>query len=447
MERLAAVDWFTIIAAICFWVALVWSQHLDLGFPRWLRRLAWVCLALWLAAYNFTDGPGLRPALAAAPALFFALWLWAHGLRRFLADDLAPAPRRYLEMLAATGPLVAATAWVWSRYDRTFAGFPDPLATLTTVHFAITFGVLPLAMSASERPLARCRWRDLGQWLYVAGAPATALCFALRTDPLRPQGVEVAAAVVFASGFLLWAAFMPVRRGPWPYVCLVPGFLLGVGYTAAHAFGWDYLTIPQMAAVHGSLNLLGALLLAAQAPAFDDAAAPAPDLLTLVEAGDRETATFADSHRVVVGPWSPEVFARVKAALLGYRFYPAHVMVRRTQFEDEGRAVRVGDRLGLGLFVPNLPGLAPLMLPAIVEVDVVEAGDERVALGYVTTRRHYGRGIWRAEVRREGETLLLTVSYHVRPSRWFVWCGLPVYRRFQLAAFRAGADNLRRLAA
>jgi uncharacterized protein (UPF0548 family) len=133
--------------------------------------------------------------------------------------------------------------------------------------------------------------------------------------------------------------------------------------------------------------------------------------------------------------------------LLGYRFYPAHVMVRRTQFEDEGRAVRVGDRLGLGLLVPSLPGLAPLMLPAIVEVDHVEAGAERCGLGYVTTRRHYGRGVWRAEVAREGDQLMLTVSYHVRPSRWFVWCGLPVYRRFQLAAFRAGADNLRRLAA
>jgi len=446
MERLAAVDWFTIIAALCFWAALVWTQHLDRSFPVWLRRSAWPCLALWLVAWNFSEGPGLVMALAAAPAFLFALWLWAHGLRRFLADDLTPAPRRLLEMLAATGPLVAAAAWVWSRYDRTFAGFPDPLATLTTVHFAITFGVLPLAMAASERPLARSRGRDLGIWLYVVGAPATALCFALRSNPLQPGPVEVAAAVVFAAGFLLWAAFMPLKRGPWPYACLVPGFLLGVGYTAAHAFGWSYLTIPQMAAVHGSLNLLGALLLAAQAPAFDDAAAPAPDLLTPVEGGDRATAVFADTHRVVVGVWSPEAFARVKEALLGYRFYPEHVMVRRTQFEDEGRAVRVGDRLGLGLFVPNLPGLAPLMLPAVVEVDVVEAGAERVELGYVTTRRHYGRGIWRAEVKREGESLVLTVSYHVRPSRWFVWCGLPVYRRFQLAAFRAGADNLRRLA-
>jgi hypothetical protein len=447
MDLLARVDWFQILAALCFWLALVWAQHLDRGFPVWLRRLALPALLGWSVVDFCTDGVGFWPALAAAPAGFFALWLGAHGLRRFLADDLAPAPRRYLEMLSATGPLVAAAAWVWSRYDRTFAGFPDPLATLTTVHFAITFGVLPLAMAASERPLPRSRQRDLGLWLYVAGAPATALCFALRTDPFRPGMVEVGCAVAFAAGFLLWATGMPLRRGPWPYVCLVPGFLLGVGYTAAQAFGWEYLTIPQMAAVHGSLNLLGSLLLTAQAPAFADAAPPAPDLRTPVDGGDRATAVFADTHRVALGPWSPEAFARIREALLGYRFYPAHVMVRRTQFEDEGRAVQVGDRLGLGLLVPGLPGLAPWMLPAVVEVDHVEAGSERCGLGYVTTRRHYGRGVWRAEVAREGDQLLLTVSYHVRPSRWFVWCGLPVYRRFQLAAFRAGADQLRRRAA
>jgi hypothetical protein len=446
MERLAAADWFTIVAAPCFWLALVWAQGLDRGFPTWLRRSAWPCLALWLAVWNFAEGPGFAPALAAAPACFFALWLAAHGLRRFLADDLAPAPRRCLETLSATGPLVAAAAWVWSRYDRTFAGFPEPLATLTTGHFAITFGVLPLAMAASERPLPRSRRRDAGLWLYVLGAPATALCFALRADPFRPGMVEVACAIAFAAGFLLWATGMPLRRSPWPYACLIPGFLLGVGYTAAHAFGWDYLTIPQMAAVHGSLNLLGSLLLAAQASAFADAAPPAPDLGTPVDGGDRATAVFADTHRVALGPWSPEAFARIRDVLLGYRFYPAHVMVRRTQFEDEGRAVRVGDRLGLGLLVPSLPGLPPLLLPAIVEVDHVEAGAERCGLGYVTTRRHYGRGVWRAEVAREGDQLLLTVAYHVRPSRWFVWCGLPVYRRFQLVAFRAGADNLRRLA-
>ncbi|MEY3129850.1 MAG: hypothetical protein RLY12_222, partial [Verrucomicrobiota bacterium] len=50
MDRLAAVDWFTIIAALCFWQALVWAQHLDRGFPQWLNRLTVPGLWLWVLA-------------------------------------------------------------------------------------------------------------------------------------------------------------------------------------------------------------------------------------------------------------------------------------------------------------------------------------------------------------------------------------------------------------
>jgi uncharacterized protein (UPF0548 family) len=96
--------------------------------------------------------------------------------------------------------------------------------------------------------------------------------------------------------------------------------------------------------------------------------------------------------------------------------------------------------------MPSLPGLPPFLLPAIVEVAAAASSDESARFGYRTTRRHYGRGEWVAELSRQGDRLVLRVSCHVRPSRWFVWLGLPLYRRFQLAAFRAGADNLRRAA-
>ncbi len=445
MELLATVDWFKIIAAFCFWFALVWAQHLDQSFPAWLRRAALPALALWLVADTLCDGPGRVPALAASPALIFALWLWAHGLRRFLSDDLAPRSRRLLELMAATGPLVAAIAWVWSRYNRTFAGFPDPLATLTTVHFAITFGVLPLAMAATERPLPSSRVRACGIWLYIAGASATALCFALRSNPSQPSGFEAICAALFAIGFLLWAVRVPATISRLPFGFLVPGLLLGLAYTASVAFGWPYLTIPQMAAVHGSLNLLGAMWLAVQAPTFVGPTPPAPESHSAVAACSPAEAIFRDAHRQDLGPWCPEAFERAKAALLVYRFYPDDVMVRRTQFEEEGRPVRVGDRLGLGLLLPNLPGLSPFMLPAIVEVDVVEVTAQSVRFGYVTTERHYGRGHWLAEISRSGDRAILSVTCHIRPARWYVWLGLPVYRRFQLAAFRAGLANLRAL--
>ena len=438
-------DPYALVAAACFFGLLPWAQRLDPDFPRWLRLAGWALLPLGLVLAAVRPGP--LAALLAAPAGLLALWIFAHGLRRFLSDDLAPLPRRLLEMLAASGPLVAAAAWIWSRYDRTFAGFPEPLATLTTVHFSIPFAVLPLAMAAVERRAPPSRLRSAALLAYVAGAPLTALCFALRPSPLEPTLPEVACAVAFAAGFLAWAAGLPARAATAPLVLLVPGFALGAGYTAATCLGWPYLTIPEMAAFHGTLNLAGTLLLAARAPALDPVVPPAPDRAVPLDAGDVATALFVDRHRRELGPWSPDAFARVRDVLLGYRFYPPAVMLRRTAFEEEGRPVRLGDRLGLGLVLTSLPGLPPLLLPAVAEVHLAESGPERASLGYRTTLRHYGRGEWRAVVRREGERLVLEVDCHVRPSRWYVWLGLPVYRRFQRAAFDAGADNLRAAAA
>lgn len=436
-------DGFTLVAALCFWGMLPWAQRLDPDSPPWLSRAAWLCLltAPWLAL----AGPGPVSAALAAPAAPYAVWVLALGARRCLSDDLAPPARRVLLLLASAGPLVAAAAWIWSRWDRTFAGFPDPLATLTTAHFAITFGVLPLAMSAWEASLPADRRRSLGIWLYALAAPATALCFALRSQPMVPGLAEVGCAGMLAAGFLLWASGLSRRETIPALVLLVPGLLLGAGYTAATHFGWRYLTIPQMATTHGLLNLVGTALLAARAPRLPPVVPPAPDRETPTAACAGAEAVFVDAHRQDVGPWTPEAFGRLRAALLGYRFYPGSVMVRRTQFEDEGRAARVGDRLGLGLLLPSLPGLPALLLPAVVEIHVLSDAPECVRLGYRTTRRHYGRGEWVAQVRREGDRIVLSVDCHLRPSRWFVWLGLPLYRRFQLAAFRAGLENLRRL--
>lgn len=438
------VDGFTLVAALCFWGVLPWAQRLDPDSPRWLRRAGWLGLltAPWLAF----SGPGVLSAWLAAPAGLYAIWIFALGVRRYLADDLAPLVRRVGLLLAATGPLVAAAAWIWSRLDRTFAGFPDPLATLTTAHFAITFGALPLAMSAWEAPLPPCPRRSTGLWLYVLAAPATALCFALRTQPMVPGLAEVGCAATLAAGFFLWASGAPRRETLPALACLVPGLLLGAGYTAATHFGWRYLTLPQMASTHGALNLVGTILLAARAPRLRPVAPPMPDRATPVAGCAVAEAIFTDAHRQDVGPWSPETFGRLRAALLSYRFYPDAVMVRRTQFEEEGRAARLGDRLGLGLLLPGLPGLPPLLLPAVVEIHVLSDAPECTRLGYRTTRRHYGRGEWVAEVRREGDRIVLSVDCHLRPSRWFVWLGLPLYRHFQLGAFRAGLGNLRQLA-
>lgn len=438
----AGVDPFALVAAACLCIAFPWALRLEPDCPRWLRSAAFVLAipSLCLAAI----GPGPLAAALAAPAVLLALWILALGVRRFLAEDQVALPSRLMAALACSGPLVAATAWVWSRFDRTFAGFPEPLATLTTVHFSIAFGVLPLAMAAWERSLPPSRVRALALLAYVAAAPATALAFALRSHPMTPGPAEVACALALAAAFLVWSAGLPRGSAPVALIPLVPGLLLGAGYSAATALGWPYLAIPAMAVTHGSLNLLGSLLLAARSPSLPPVAPPAPDPVAPIDAGDPARALFADRHRRDLGPWDPAAFAARRDLLLGYRFYPETVMRRRTQFEEEGRPMRAGDRLGLGLLMPNLPGLPSLLLPAVVEVSEVVCLPETAAIAYRTTLRHYGRGEWRAELAREGDRLALRVDCHVRPSRWFIWLGLPLYRRFQLGAFRAGAARLLR---
>lgn len=444
---LSVPDLFSATAAVCFGLALPWAQRVDAGSPRVLRKIAFWGLPFLVLASGWERGP--VAAALAMPAMVYALWLFAYGAGRFLSNLGDPPAVTWLEALSSCGPLVAATAWVWSRYNSLFAGFPEPLATLTVVHFSITFGVLPAALVAWTRamPIERRGWlRQAALWNYTLSAPLTALCFALRTEVMRPGAVEAICAVAFAVGFVVWWMGIGSSTARWAGAPLVVGFLLGAGYTVTQHFGWPYLSIPQMFGIHGALNLLGSIALTASAPVRAAVnGPPAPSRQFPVASGSAETALFVDNHRRDLGPWSEAAFARMKEVLLGYRFYPATTMVRRTQFEEEGRAAKIGDRIGMGLLLPSLPGLPPVCLPAVVEVYEVFDGPESVRFGYQTTTFHYGRGQWLAEVSRQEDRLVLAVRAHVRPSRWFVWLGLPVYRRFQLGAFRAGCATLQAL--
>jgi uncharacterized protein (UPF0548 family) len=438
-------DLFSLIAAFCFGVILPWAQRTERGQPPVIRGLALAGLPFLILASGWERGA--VAAVFALPALVYAIWLFAHGGGRFLVSWDERAPTRWLNALGTTGPLVAATAWIWSRYDGTFAGFPDPLATLTTVHFAITFGALPAALVAwTRKETIAGLWNDLALWLYVLSAPATALCFALRSQPMIPGLAEVFCAVLFALSFFVWWLTLRSGRPRWLALPLLIGFALGAGYTLAQYSGWPYFSIPEMLISHGLLNLIGTALLIGFAPAQKyPAVAPAPDPTIPLNPGSEATSIFIDHHRRELGRWSEERFASVRKALLGYRFYPAATMVRRAQFEEENREARAGDRLGLGLFLPNLPGLNPVCLAAVVEINELADEAELVKLGYVTTRKHYGQGAWVAEVKREEDQMILEVRCHIRPSRWFVWLGLPLYRYFQLQAFQAGYTQLLRV--
>lgn len=436
-------DVFSLIAAFCFGVILPWAQRTDGNLPPVMRWLALAGLPFLVLAAGWERGA--VAAFLAFPALTYAIWLFAHGGGRFLDSWNERPSIRWLHALSTTGPLVAAIAWIWSRYDGTFAGFPDPLATLTTVHFAITFSALPAALVAWTRKdvITPSFWNDLALWIYVISAPATALCFSLRAQVMIPSLAEVFFAALFALSFFVWWLTIPSGRTRGLAFPLLIGFSIGAGYTLTQYFAWPYFSLPEMLMGHGLLNLAGTSLLIAFAPVTRYLPlAPDPDPKIPLHCGSEETALFVDHHRRELGIWSPERFDRIRNALLRYRFYPPATMMRRAQFEEEGRSSRIGDRLGLGLFLPNLPGLHPVCLAAVVEISQLVDESERVILGYITTRKHYGRGEWVAEVGREGDRMILSVRCHIRPTRWFVWLGLPLYRYFQLRAFHSGFANL-----
>lgn len=435
-------DPFSVAGAICLLIAWPLILRLDVNAPVGLRRLSRGAALIAAAAAFF--GRGVLPLALSLPALAAALAGLANGVARFLSGEDRRTPEPWAEGMSAVGPVVATAAWAWSRYDARFAGFPDPLATLTTAHFLVTFGLLPAALAAwgRARP-GGALWR-LSLWGLVALPPLTGALFALRAAPLLPSLPEVGGAVAMAGAALGVAASLPDRRARWIALPLALGFATGAGYAASQHFQFEYLDYHQMLRWHGALNLLccvGLALLAPRPPR--PIHVPAPDRAPPVDAGDEASALFVDHRERALGPWSPAAFAAARAVMLGYRFYPCDVMRRRTEFEEAGRPARVGDRIGVGLLLPSLPGLPPFQLPAVSEIDRLVDAPEEVVFAYATTTAHYGRGRWEGRLVRVGEQLVLRVYSHIRPSRWYVWLGLPLYRYFQTRAFHRGADTLR----
>jgi hypothetical protein len=195
---------------------------------------------------------------------------------------------------------------------------------------------------------------------------------------------------------------------------------------------------------HGVANAAATVALglyAARNAAFDGTRAvdPVPDLAAPTRDVAPDRALFRDNRPFDLGPDAPGRLAALGDALLRYAFYPPHVMRHHTTFE--GRHARVGDRIGMTLFV-DVPGFSPLALPATTEVFRAELDDDHAAIGYLTTTSHYGKGAWCATIRRVNGRIGLTIESRMTPMHPLAVAGLPIYRWYQKRAHRLGAENL-----
>lgn len=162
-----------------------------------------------------------------------------------------------------------------------------------------------------------------------------------------------------------------------------------------------------------------------------------------VKGGKRSWLCFEDSLTEDVGPDSDEGYEAIATRMLDGRYYPADTIQYYCEAIDQGRLLSAGDRvLQRALILPFLPAAG---LWSMVEIFVAERSDDRCHLGYVTTAKHHGRGIWQAELTRNGTRLSLKVRSTTSPQSWLFWIGLPLARYLQLRARRRAVEEFQNL--
>ncbi len=137
-----------------------------------------------------------------------------------------------------------------------------------------------------------------------------------------------------------------------------------------------------------------------------------------------------------------ERFVRLKERMLSGNYYPPNIIRFYGRFRNEGRHLRPGDRIIQKAFLLSSTQLFYLWSAA--EIFVAQASDSECTIGYVTTSRHFGRGIWQAHLQAIDGQLKLHVSSIAGPQHWLFWTFLPIARLIQKRAWRAAVEDLKK---
>lgn len=138
---------------------------------------------------------------------------------------------------------------------------------------------------------------------------------------------------------------------------------------------------------------------------------------------------------------SGEIFTMIADRMMSGTYYPADAVTFFGKWLDEARAMRAGDR------VLQLAQIGPIRLWSMAQLYIADRADDTCQIGYVTTTRHFGRGIWTAKLTRAGTKLSLHVKSTAGPGSLLFWFGLPVARYYQLRARRRAIEEFKRIAA
>jgi hypothetical protein len=163
-----------------------------------------------------------------------------------------------------------------------------------------------------------------------------------------------------------------------------------------------------------------------------------------VRGGDVPLVVWRDRLEKDLGPDAGgERFEAIAQRMLGGRYYPPDVLEFFGLWLEEEREIRAGDRMLQRARL--VPWLRRPVVWAMTEAFVAERGPDACTIGYVTTRRHFGRGIWQATLTRREGRLTLLVESTAGPGSWLFWLGLPYARFLQLRARRRAVEEFRKL--
>ncbi len=241
-------------------VCLAWRSEGSLGVP-WLARLSVLSGILF----------GLSGLISPLAVWGVLPWLLLTSYRAVtsLVTAVFEPPRGLSRWCNLAASLYLPVGSLWALADQLRIqplGFSGIIVLLTAVHFHFAGFALPwltgrlLAFGPSGRLEKTCA---LG---VIAGVPLVAIGITSSQLSL-PWFIETAAATILAlsavgiaQGYLIWSRQVPVPSR----ICFVlGGTALALGMFLALLYGWRYvfplqwITIPSMIAMHGSLNSWG----------------------------------------------------------------------------------------------------------------------------------------------------------------------------------------------
>lgn len=230
------------------------------------NEVSWVLLLHLVAAFLLALSFILEKSwIASLLALPYTIWCAFIFLKTLQFNFKLP----YLTTLATWGFLTNAAVWcVFDRFDYQPLGFTPWIVLLTGAHFHYAGFALTLSLSLllNENPQNKiatiAAWGVLsGVVLTATGITTTQLGYSHFIETLAGVWMAMAAFLVGLS-FLLRGYFNEKTwrvRVFWMTggICLMLGMTLAFFYALRHIIMIDWLTIPHMQAIHGSLNALG----------------------------------------------------------------------------------------------------------------------------------------------------------------------------------------------